>query len=210
MPLDPLSAVTTALEEAHIIPDVIPESLDFHPSSLLVVSWPSADANSADAVDPPNGAEALLGNTLTKAQTKGEPTVAFAPMQTPDGNSSHTLVMTDPDAPSRGDPKWAQWRHWVVSGIKAPPATAFETGNLAAKLTKPASTPYVGPAPPAGTGPHRYALLLFEEPSPDFAIPADVVECQAGVDRRPKWDAAKFAEAYGLKLVGVNFFYVVG
>lgn len=28
---------------------------------------------------------------------------------------SYTLVMTDPDAPSRDDPKFGPFRHWVVS-----------------------------------------------------------------------------------------------
>ena len=31
-----------------------------------------------------------------------------------DHDKSYTMVMTDPDAPSRQDPKMGQWRHWVV------------------------------------------------------------------------------------------------
>ncbi|KAF8414558.1 hypothetical protein L210DRAFT_3434826, partial [Boletus edulis BED1] len=38
----------------------------------------------------------------------------------------YTLVMTDPDAPSRSDPKMGEWRHWLVSrqrhvGLCEPP-----------------------------------------------------------------------------------------
>ena len=32
-------------------------------------------------------------------------------------DASYTLVMTDPDAPSRDDPKFGPFRHWVVSVI---------------------------------------------------------------------------------------------
>jgi hypothetical protein len=101
--LDPLTAVRTALTDAGVIPDVIPADPPFIPKALLVVTFPT-------------GQEALLGNTLTKADAADEPTVAFTPMQVPDvSEPTYTLVMTDPDAPSRKDPKFGQWRHWVVS-----------------------------------------------------------------------------------------------
>jgi len=102
--LDPLTAVKMALTDAGIIPDVIPADPPFIPKALLVVTFLT-------------GQEALLGNTLTKTDTADEPTVAFTPMQVPDviDGPTYTLVMTDPDAPSRTDPKFGQWRHWVVS-----------------------------------------------------------------------------------------------
>lgn len=101
--LDPLNAVRTALADAGVIPDVIPAVPPFLPKALLVVTFPT-------------GQEALLGNTLTKTDTSDEPTVAFTPMQSDViDEPTYTLVMTDPDAPSRYDPKFAQWRHWVVS-----------------------------------------------------------------------------------------------
>jgi len=101
--LDPLNTVRIALADAGIIPDVIPAVPPFLPKALLVVTFPT-------------GQEALLGNTLTKKDTADEPTVAFTPMQVLDmtDEPTYTLVMTDPDAPSRHDPKFAQWRHWVV------------------------------------------------------------------------------------------------
>ncbi|KAJ8588360.1 PEBP-like protein [Rhizopogon salebrosus TDB-379] len=196
--LDPLTAVRTALTDAGVIPDVIPADPPFIPKALLVVTFPT-------------GQEALLGNTLTKADAADEPTVAFTPMQVPDvSEPTYTLVMTDPDAPSRKDPKFGQWRHWVTTGVKAPPISTFETGDLAAQLTKPAVTPYYPPAPPKGTGPHRYVFLLYQEPSSDFSIPANAPERKTEPADRRNWNAAKFADEYGLKLVAVNFFYVNG
>ncbi|OJA12358.1 hypothetical protein AZE42_04330 [Rhizopogon vesiculosus] len=186
--LDPLNAVRNALTDAGVIPDVIPADPPFIPKALLVVTFPTCQ-------------EALLGNTLTKSDTADEPTVAFTPMQVPDVTEepTYTLVMTDPDAPSRKDPKFGQWRHWVTTGVKAPPLSTFETGNLAAQLTKSAVTPYQPPAPPRGTGPHRYVLLLYQEPSSDFSIPAAAPERKNGPADRKNWNAAKFADKYELK-----------
>ena len=61
--------------------------------------------------------------------------------------------MSDPDAPSRADPKYQEWfiavisrinfsrRHWVVVNI---PGSDVSKGNVAA--------PYMGPGPPPKTG----------------------------------------------------------
>lgn len=102
--LDPLSAVTTVVKEAGIIPDVIPDKTPFIAEALVVVKWPT-------------GKEAVLGNTLTTIDTADEPLVSFTPMQSfaAATDVGYTLVMTDPDAPSRSDPKMGQWRHWLVS-----------------------------------------------------------------------------------------------
>jgi hypothetical protein len=53
-------------------------------------------------------------------------------------------------------------------------------------------------------------LLLYQEPSADFSIPADAPERKNEPADRKNWNAAKFADKYRLKLVAVNFFYVTG
>ncbi|KAG9310305.1 phosphatidylethanolamine-binding protein [Chiua virens] len=186
---DPLSLVSTAISRAGIIPDVIPDKTPFFPEALLVVKWPT-------------GKEAILGNMLTTVDTADEPSVSFTPMQSfaAATDVGYTLVMTDPDAPSRSDPKMGQWRHWVL-----------DTGDLSARTTRVATTPYYPPAPPRGTGPHRYdvaaysggttVFLLYQEPSVDFVIPADAHECKSGPRDRARWNAARFAERYSLKLL---------
>ncbi|KAG2367135.1 phosphatidylethanolamine-binding protein [Suillus spraguei] len=197
MLLNPLDAVREDLKDNDIIPDVIPADPPFHPKALLVVTFP-------------NGQEALLGNTLTKTDTADEPTVVFTPVPDINDEATYTLVMTDPDAPSRENPKFREWRHWVVTGVKAPTTSAIESDNLVAQLTKSAVTPYHPPAPPPGTGKHRYVILLYQEPSADFSIPADAPERKNEPANRKNWKAAGFADKYGLKLVGVNYFVVVG
>ena len=37
-------------------------------------------------------------------------------------------------------------------------------------------------------------------------MPADAVENNGDVKSRAKWNALKFADQYGLRLVGVNYF----
>jgi phosphatidylethanolamine-binding protein len=52
------------------------------------------------------------------------------------------LLLVDPDAPTPDDPKFAFWRHWVVSRLK--PLTSA-TGIVAEG--KPPLTEYLGPGP---------------------------------------------------------------
>lgn len=48
-------------------------------------------------------------------------------------------------------------------------------------------------------------FLLFEEPA-SFSIPKGAIEHVATSKDRRSWNAWAFAEKYGLKLVGANFF----
>lgn len=117
---DPLTSLKSALERESLSPTIIPSS--FQPTLLFTIQYPP-------------DVEVLLGNKLTVEQTKVEPSVVVVPMSVPeavaDGDGkeggegtrgystkedvSYTLVMTDPDAPSRDDPKFGPFRHWVVS-----------------------------------------------------------------------------------------------
>lgn len=55
-------------------------------------------------------------------------------------------MLIDPDAPTPEDPKFAFWRHWVVSGLK-PGAAA--TGTTLTEFLGPGPKPeYVLPPPP--------------------------------------------------------------
>ena len=84
----------------------------------------------------------------------------------PDGTRSYAVTMYDPDAPT-GSGFW----HWVVANIPAtctslPAGAGDDTGSglpdRAVQLRNDAGDPrYVGAAPPAGHGPHRYFLTVF-------------------------------------------------
>ena len=62
-------------------------------------------------------------------------------------------VITDPDAPSRQNPKFREWHHWLVVNI---PGCDISEGEV--KLE------YVGSGPPKGTKLHRYIFLAFKQP----------------------------------------------
>lgn len=108
--------------------------------------------------------------------------------------------MTDPDAPSRSDPKWSEYCHWIITGLRAkndraPPIDV----NKAFQVLD-----YMGPGPPPKTGKHRYVFLLYKGGNLDKMEPPH---------ERKKWGneeyrqgARKWAKHYGLELVG-EFFY---
>lgn len=53
----------------------------------------------------------------------------------------YTVVMTDPDAPSRQKPKFCEWHHWLVHDV---PGSDVSKGKTHAA--------YIGAGPPKGTG----------------------------------------------------------
>ena len=89
----------------------------------------------------------------------------------PDGTKELALICDDPDAPSPARPAPNPWVHWVL--YKIPPDTEAlpegipttarlddPPGALQGKNSWPA-TGYRGPAPPRGSGTHRYVFKLY-------------------------------------------------
>jgi len=72
-----------------------------------------------------------------------------------DSNALYTLAFVDPDAPSRAEPKFRSWRHWLVVNIKGSDLSSGET-----------LTPYIGPGPPEGTNLHRYTFWVYKQSAP--------------------------------------------
>ncbi|OBZ78009.1 Phosphatidylethanolamine-binding F40A3.3 [Grifola frondosa] len=203
---DPLSSILSAFQRDHVLPDVLPET--FNASVLFSIVYP-------------NGAEVLLGNELTVDDTQDEPEIRFAAMNMPweqveideepgSGEVAYTLAMVDPDAPSRAEPLYKSFRHWVITGLKSPPLSTNAAAELNALKTKPSTTPYRPPGPPPKSGLHRYVFLLFQEPASGtpFVVPQGEPEYGAALEERRSWDPIAFGERYGLKLVGANHFLV--
>ena len=67
-------------------------------------------------------------------------------------NERYTLIMTDPDAPSRNNPIYREFIHWVIVNI---PGNEVKLGEEIAQ--------YIGPAPPYNSGAHRYYFLLYKQ-----------------------------------------------
>jgi phosphatidylethanolamine-binding protein (PEBP) family uncharacterized protein len=148
-----------------VVPDVIPKA----PGTAMTVEFA-------------NGSKVNMGNVLTPTQVKDPPTTIKWP--TKDGKL-YTLCMTDPDAPSRQDPKFREWHHWLVVNI---PGNKVDGGKT--------MSAYVGSGPPQGTGLHRYVYLAYEQPGE--IKPDEPVLTNRSGDGRGKFKVAKFAEKYKL------------
>lgn len=103
---NPFLSTKHELKHEGIIPDVVPQS--FEPSVLFSVLYGKAVA---------------FGAEVERDQVLQEPRVRFDNSKSPEGEeasakrekTTYTLVMADPDAPSRAQPNRREWRHWVVS-----------------------------------------------------------------------------------------------
>ncbi|CEO95552.1 Phosphatidylethanolamine-binding protein [Plasmodiophora brassicae] len=93
----------------------------------------------------------------------------------------YTLLMVDPDAPSRTNPTRREWVHWIVVNI---PGADVPQGKTLLE--------YAPPTPPAGTGLHRYVFLIYKQDRSSSASPLPKTAS------RGQWSAAEFAEKNGL------------
>ncbi|XP_011882180.1 PREDICTED: protein D2-like isoform X2 [Vollenhovia emeryi] len=159
-----LSSMTQALQTHGVIPDVV----DKVPAGVLNVTYPSNLA-------------VEIGKVLTPTQVKDQPTVQW------DGeaNAFYTLCMTDPDAPSRKEPKFREWHHWLVGNI---PGSDVSKGDTLSA--------YVGSGPPKGTGLHRYVFLVYKQPG-RLTFDEKRLTNRSG-DNRGKFSIKNFAAKYNL------------
>ncbi|KAL0099998.1 hypothetical protein PUN28_019467 [Cardiocondyla obscurior] len=159
-----LSSMAQALQTHEVIPDVV----DKVPAGVLNVTYPK-------------NLTVEIGKVLTPTQVKDEPTVQW------DGeaNAFYTLCMTDPDAPSRKEPKFREWHHWLVGNI---PGSDVSKGDTLSE--------YVGSGPPEGTGLHRYVFLLYKQPG-KLTFSEKRLTNRSG-DNRAKFSIKSFAAKYNL------------
>uniref|UniRef100_A0A8D0EUA5 Phosphatidylethanolamine binding protein 4 n=1 Tax=Strix occidentalis caurina TaxID=311401 RepID=A0A8D0EUA5_STROC len=71
-------------------------------------------------------------------------------------DKKYVLVLVDPDAPSRANPRNRFWRHWLVTDI---PVSSRSAGSIYWGPN------YTRPTPPPRSGYHRYQLRLYEQPA---------------------------------------------
>lgn len=173
-----LAAVAAAeviekFESSEIIPDVI----DSVQESLLKVSFPSEN-------------EVMLGNELTPKQVKDEPKVEWVPEE----GAFYTLLLTDPDAPSRAQPVVREWHHWLVVNIKG---CDVASGDVLSQ--------YVSSAPPQDSGLHRYVFLLFKQPNGRMDY-SEVPKIAYSGEGRAKFNTKNFMNKYMLTAIAGNFY----
>lgn len=159
--------------EAKIVPDVISKK----PKYVAEIRYNSSVVN--------------MGNQLTPTKVKDPPTYLNWPTEE---NALYTLCLTDPDAPSRANPKYREWHHWLVVNI---PGTNISEGYTLSE--------YVGAGPPQGTGLHRYVYLIYKQP--DMLSFDEKKLTNTSGDHRGNFKIANFAKKYnyGNPLAG-NYF----
>lgn len=128
----------TDIEKVFANLELSPQIIPIAPKKVLSVSYP-------------NDVNVNLGAELTPTQVKDIPIVSWEAEK----GAMYTLMMIDPDAPSRQKPTVREYRHWMVINI---PENMIDDG-----LTV---TEYVGSGAPEGTGLHRYTFLVYKQSSP--------------------------------------------
>ncbi|KAI7348818.1 hypothetical protein KC320_g6406 [Hortaea werneckii] len=205
-PLKSKHDLISALKKAEIIPTVLDS---FHPKLALDISWKHATAHVGNTLDPAKLQE--QPKTTLSALNHGEGTSETSPLLQL-GKMQLTIALTDPDAPSRKNPEWAQVCHWIATSPPKHEKTDDEPfhADLATKHPHWKDImPYKPPCPPPKTGKHRYVFVVLapmngtkEELS--LIKPAD----------RQHWGYEKadvglreWADEMGLEVVGANFVY---
>uniref|UniRef100_A0A0P4WPH1 Phosphatidylethanolamine-binding protein n=1 Tax=Scylla olivacea TaxID=85551 RepID=A0A0P4WPH1_SCYOL len=159
------------MEQHGVIPDVLPRC----PPSTVQVRY--------------GNTEVECGTVVTPTEAKDVPHLSW-PVEE---GALYTLCMTDPDAPSREDPKFGEWQHWLVVNISGNDVSNGDTLSQ-----------YVGPGPPRGTGLHRYVFVVYRQNGRLTCDEPRVPNTSASPRRCFK--IHKFAEKYNLELVAGNFF----
>ncbi|KAK3359576.1 phosphatidylethanolamine-binding protein [Lasiosphaeria hispida] len=194
--------VRNELKHAEIIPTVID---DFLPALELHASWSSKQ-------------QASLGNALKPEKLQDAPSVtlhdASESSRLCTSRVSYVITLTDPDAPSRDDPKWSEMCHWIATGVSAS-ATA---NRNAAQCLSPAPSdlddvmPYKAPGPPEKTGKHRYVFIAFAAENGTTerlypSKPADRQHWGYDTDDGETKGVRDWARENGLVPVAANFIY---
>ena len=112
---------------------------------------------------------ASLGNTLKPKKLQDAPAISLHDLSESSNlcgsGVDYVIALTDPDAPSRDDPKWSEFCHWIATGASVS-STSSSSGREGGCSTLHLARlddimPYKAPGPPEKTGKHRYVFLAF-------------------------------------------------
>jgi phosphatidylethanolamine-binding protein (PEBP) family uncharacterized protein len=144
-----IEVIEANFQNAGLVPSLLNT---FDPVALLNVSF-----NNVGLVAP--------GQNLTISDVKDAPSLqVIAANASVVLNGTYTLAMVDADIV--GSNETSQTRHWLANNV------TINGTSLDFKDAKNI-TAYAGPDPAAGSGPHRYVVLLYTQPG-NFTPPSNL------------------------------------
>ena len=160
-----ITAIKAQFKNADLVPDLLPS---FNPSALMTVTFPGVGPISA-------------GQNLSMPQVATAPEVTIIPANSRvPTKGNFTLMMVDAFPFGKNESN-RQILHWLANFATlqkdSPPCTSLNVSTGGGVVV----TNYVSPAPPVGTGLHRYTILLFPQP-PSFSPPANLSRPNVGID----------------------------
>ncbi|GAA5961822.1 hypothetical protein JCM8115_001431 [Rhodotorula mucilaginosa] len=165
----------------------------------------SLDAKALLNVILASGEQVQNGQAYSVDQVSTMPTISVTPSNETAAwfNSSSTYTLTLADASSLGDPDAeGNYRHFLANSLTGEAGSESnltfvpEGGNVI--------TNFAAPGPISGTGPHRYAWLMFVQPS-DFQAPQNLSTEGTAPGH---WYVQSYVQSTGLELVAASFFTV--
>lgn len=130
------------------------------------------------------------GNELTPTQVQNEPHVEWSA----EDGGYYTLLMTEPDAPSRNDLSLREWQHWLIVNI---PGNDITKGTVLSG--------YQGSGPGKGSGFHRYVYLIFKQ-SQELQFEEKFSPANS-IEGRSNFSTRKFMDKYGFGAPIAGNFY---
>ncbi|KAJ8515032.1 hypothetical protein ONZ45_g7515 [Pleurotus djamor] len=184
-----INSFKEGFSQSKLVPDVIPS---FDPLGLLEVVYTVPSSNETIRVRP--------GMNLTVSQTAAPPRLGLSGLPPAASSASFVAVLVDPDAPTPQNRSLAEFLHVISGDLVLSGSLGSSTSELVNRTQ--ATVEYVGPGPPPGSDPHRYAFLVFSSRNAagSASTPFSTVAAPFANATTPRtgFDVVKFAEQTGL------------
>ncbi|KAI9636046.1 phosphatidylethanolamine-binding protein [Dioszegia hungarica] len=145
-----------------------------------------------------------IGQKVDQSNANSSPQIAVVPASNGsriNAQSIYTVAMVDADIVGTNAQTTPLTRHWLVNNVMLQGSGSYSinyTGSVGV-------TDYAGPGPAAGSGSHRYVVLLYAQSS-SFRPPANLSTAGVGL---ATWNLQSYVDASGLgPLVAANYFQV--
>ncbi|KAL9948252.1 hypothetical protein D7B24_002304 [Verticillium nonalfalfae] len=190
----------TAFTTGGIVPDVLAA---FNPTVAFYASYNTVDGHGAALIAP--GTELSTAEAVAPQEFSVE---GIANAANVTDSTRFIIVMVGPDAPSRANPTNRSIRHYLAGNFTVGTAVSSVLSTASTLVNSSAPfTSYGPPAPPAGTGVHRYIYLLYVQPEALNGAGFDSVGLVA--DDRQMFDLVQFRTQAGLgPAIGGTYFTI--